>query len=133
MIFRKKEEWPMKLGAFYVSLNVKDILESKKFYEAIGFKVFKGNISENWLIMKNDNTMMGLFQGMFHRNTMTFHPGWDSDAKKLDDFINIKKLRKIFKKRGLKIIFDAGTFDPASKTIIISDPDGNPILFEQFV
>jgi catechol 2,3-dioxygenase-like lactoylglutathione lyase family enzyme len=123
----------MKLGMSYLGLNVKDILKSKDFYESIGFKVFKGNIEEKWLIMKNDINLIGLFQGIYPQNALTFHPGWDADGKKLDSFHNIKELRKMFKKQKVNVIFDAGRFDPEYKTIILSDPDGNFIFFEQFV
>jgi len=123
----------MNLGAFSVSLNVKEIQNSKSFYEKLGFQVFGGDISQNWLIMKNGNCTIGLFQGMFEKNTLTFNPGWDENATKLDTFTDIRDLQRQLKAKGIKIKTEAdeGTSGPAS--FIIIDPDGNPILVDQHV
>lgn len=121
----------MKLGAFSVSLAVKDIIKSKEFYENIGFSVFHGEIEQNWLIMKNGDTVIGLFQGMFEKNILTFNPGWDQDATNIDNFDDVRKLQKSFKEKGIKfdVELDENSTGPAS--FVISDPDGNPILFDQ--
>lgn len=121
----------MKLGAFSVSLAVKDIIKSKEFYENIGFSVFHGEIEQNWLIMKNGDTVIGLFQGMFEKNILTFNPGWDQNATNIDNFDDVRKLQKSFKEKGIKfdVELDENSTGPAS--FVISDPDGNPILFDQ--
>jgi catechol 2,3-dioxygenase-like lactoylglutathione lyase family enzyme len=123
----------MKLGAFSVSLSVKDIQVSKSFYEKLGFIVFGGNISQNWLIMKNENCIIGLFQGMFEKNILTFNPGWDENATKIESFTDIRDLQKQLKDNEIIIEteIEEGTSGPASFTIF--DPDGNPILFDQHV
>lgn len=123
----------MRLGAFSVSLSVKDVSASKAFYEKLGFEVFGGDIEERWLIMKNDEVTIGLFQGMFEKNMLTFNPGWDSDAQPLEDFVDIRKLQKRLLSSGLEI---QGELDPDSDgpgSFILLDPDGNPILFDQHV
>jgi predicted lactoylglutathione lyase len=127
------EEMNMKLGAFSVSLNVKDIQASKSFYEKLGFQVFGGDISQNWLIMKNDNCIIGLFQGMFEKNILTFNPGWDENATKLDSFTDVRVLQKSLKAKGLTLEseVDETTKGPGSVTLI--DPDGNTILIDQHV
>ena len=123
----------MKLGAFSISLNVKNIHASKAFYEKLGFTVFGGDASQNWLIMKNADHVIGLFQGMFDKNILTFNPGWDQNGNQLDAFADIRDLQREFKAQGLKIEneIDENTTGPAS--FIINDPDGNPILFDQHV
>jgi len=123
----------MKLGAFSVSLNVKDIHKSKSFYEDLGFHVLGGNIEQNWLILKNGSTVIGLFQGMFEKDILTFNPGWDQNAEKLDTFTDIRDLQKQLKAKGMNLLTEAdeSTTGPASFTI--EDPDGNPILFDQHV
>lgn len=123
----------MKLGAFSVSLNVKDIKASKEFYETLGFKVFGGDIEQNYLIMKNEETLIGLFQGMFENNILTFNPGWDSSANNLDNFDDVREIQKSLKNKGLKLSSEAdlNTEGPASITLI--DPDGNAILIDQHV
>jgi predicted lactoylglutathione lyase len=123
----------MKLGAFSVSLSVKDIHASKSFYEKLGFRVFGGDINQNWLIMKNQRTIIGLFQGMFENNILTFNPGWDQDANTLEAFTDIRALQKRLKSEGVKLISEADekTSGPASLTLI--DPDGNSILIDQHV
>ena len=123
----------MKLGAFSVSLSVKDINASKKFYETLGFKVFAGDIEENYLIMKNQDVLIGLFQGMFENNILTFNPGWDSNANKLEDFDDVREIQKTLKESDIKLITeaDSNTNGPASITLL--DPDGNAILIDQHV
>ena len=123
----------MKLGAFSVSLNVKDIQTSKSFYENLGFQVFGGDLSQNWLIMKNGSCPIGLFQGMFEKNILTFNPGWDENASKLDSFTDVRDLQREIKAKGIEFQAEAdeGTSGPAS--FILVDPDGNPILVDQHV
>ena len=123
----------MELGAFSISLAVKDIKASKAFYEKLGFKVFFGDISQNWLILKNGEHAIGLFQGMFERNTLTFNPGWDSNARKLEPFTDVRELQNQLKAQGVELTSEADerTMGPAS--FIVMDPDGNPILIDQHV
>jgi catechol 2,3-dioxygenase-like lactoylglutathione lyase family enzyme len=123
----------MKLGAFSISLSVSDIRTSRDFYEKLGFEVFHGDISQNWLILKNGDHVIGLFQGMFEKNTLTFNPGWDSNAQKLDDFTDIRDIQRHLKGQGVELLSEAdeSTIGPAS--FIVQDPDGNPILFDQHV
>ena len=121
----------MKLGAFSVSLNVKDLKVSKAFYEKLGFKQFGGDLDKNYLIMKNENTLIGLFQGMFQGNILTFNPGWDQKAQNIEHFDDIRDIQKELKKK--KVAFgiqaDESTQGPAS--FVISDPDGNTIMLDQ--
>ena len=123
----------MKLGAFSVSLNVKDINASKAFYEDLGFKIFGGNLKKNYLIMKNGETLIGLFQGMFDKNILTFNPGWDQSANNLNTFDDVRKIQKDLKEKSVKVVneVDPNTAGPGSFTII--DPDGNIILIDQHV
>lgn len=121
----------MQLGVFSVSLNVKDIQASKDFYEKIGFEVFDGEIDQNWLIMRNSNTFIGLFQGMFEKNMLTFNPGWDENAQDLDTFTDIRDLQKNFKTAGVNFTSEADQTSQGPASFTIEDPDGNPILFDQ--
>lgn len=123
----------MQLGAFSISLSVKDIKASKRFYEKLGFKKFGGDIDKNYLIMKNGDTLIGLFQGMFEKNILTFNPGWNQDGEDLDSFTDIRELQKELKEKGIEfdIEVDEDTDGPAS--FVIADPDGNPILVDQHV
>ena len=123
----------MKLGAFSVSLNVKDIQASKSFYENLGFHVFGGDISQNWLIMKNDNCIIGLFQGMFEKNLLTFNPGWDQDANNLDSFTDIREIQQQLKSKGMTMQTEADEKTTGPASFMIVDPDGNPILVDQHV
>lgn len=121
----------MELGAFSISLAVKDIEASKAFYQKFGFEVFGGDISQNWLIVKNGDVTIGFFQGMFAKNTLTFNPGWDKNANKLDAFTDIRNLQRHLKEQGIEFTSqaDENTQGPASFKLM--DPDGNPILIDQ--
>lgn len=123
----------MKLGAFSISLNVKDLETSKLFYENLGFKVFAGSMDMKYLIMKNESTLIGLFQGMFENNILTFNPGWDQNAKVIDKYQDIREIQESLKQKN--IIFQTevkeNTNGPAS--FLINDPDGNPILIDQHI
>ena len=123
----------MELGNFSVSLAVKDIEASKLFYEKLGFAVFAGSQSQNWLIMKNGDHVIGLFQGMFDKNILTFNPGWSRDAQQLSEFTDVRELQRQLKERGVNMISqaDEGSTGPAS--FMIADPDGNIILVDQHV
>lgn len=121
----------MQLGAFSISLNVQDIQASKDFYEKIGFTVFGGDIEQNWLIMKNDTTSIGLFQGMFDQNILTFNPGWDEQAQELDTFTDIRELQQNLKSKGVSFISEADETGEGPASFTLEDPDGNPILFDQ--
>jgi catechol 2,3-dioxygenase-like lactoylglutathione lyase family enzyme len=122
-----------KLGAFSVSLAVKDIGASRQFYEKLGFHAFFGDASKGFLILKSGDHTIGLFQGMFDKNILTFNPGWDSNAQKLTSFTDIRELQKQLKSRGVKIAKEAdeGSTGPAS--FVVYDPDGNQILVDQHV
>ncbi|MFN4763437.1 VOC family protein [Gillisia sp. Q332] len=121
----------MKLGAFSVSLNVKDIKASKSFYENLGFTAFAGDISKNYLIMKNENSLIGLFQGMFEGNILTFNPGWDENAQNIENFEDVREIQKHLKSKNIKLTAqaDENTSGPAS--LMLNDPDGNIILIDQ--
>ena len=123
----------MQLGAFSISLAVKDIAASKAFYEKFGFSVFGGNIAQNWLILKNGDHIIGLFQGMFDKNMLTFNPGWDSNAQAVPGFTDVRELQRSLKAQGLSLANEAdeSTHGPASFMVI--DPDGNPVLIDQHV
>jgi len=123
----------MELGTFSISLAVKDIEKSKDFYQKLGFETFGGDSSQGWLILKNGNHIIGLFQGMFEKNIMTFNPGWDQDAQKLDTFTDVREIQKSLKAQGISfsVEVDESTTGPAS--FIIEDPDGNQILVDQHV
>ena len=123
----------MELGAFSISLAVKDIAASRAFYEKLGFKAFAGDASKYWLILKNGPHVIGLFQGMFEKNILTFNPGWDSNASKLNTFTDIRDLQRELKAQGVRLTTEADetSSGPASFTTI--DPDGNPILVDQHV
>lgn len=123
----------MELGAFSISLAVKDIKASKAFYENLGFRVVMGDISKNWLILKNSDHVIGLFQGMFERNTLTFNPGWDSNAQKLDAFTDVRELQRQLKAQGVELISEADESTTGPASFMVMDPDGNPILFDQHV
>ncbi len=123
----------MELGAFSVSLAVKDLEASKAFYEKFGFQVCGGDAAQNWLILRNGDHTIGLFQGMFEKNILTFNPGWNKNAEQLDAFTDIRELQRQLKAAGVELIQEADetTTGPASLTAV--DPDGNPILVDQHV
>ncbi|TNB69865.1 VOC family protein [Arthrobacter sp. BB-1] len=123
----------MQLGAFSVSLAVKDIAASAAFYENLGFSRFGGDITQNWLILKNGDTVIGLFQGMFEKNMLTFNPGWDQNAEPVEPFTDVRQLQRELKAKGMEFLSEAdeGTAGPAS--FMLLDPDGNPVLFDQHV
>lgn len=121
----------MQLGAFSISLSVKDIHQSKAFYEKLGFVVFGGNIEQRWLIMKNDKTLIGLFQGMFEGNMLTFNPGWDENAQTLPAYEDVRSIQQQLQQKGIEPV---ATTDPDGKGpahIVLKDPDGNTILIDQ--
>ncbi len=123
----------MKLGAFSVSLNVKDIKASKSFYEKLGFSVFAGDIEKNYLIMKNENSLIGLFQGMFDNNILTFNPGWDENANTLESFDDVREIQEQLKIQNVALEKGADENSSGPASIVLIDPDGNPILIDQHV
>ena len=123
----------MNLGAFSISLAVKDLQASKAFYEKFGFKAFFGEASQNWLILKNGETVIGLFQGMFERNILTFNPGWDSSAQKLSTFTDIRDLQRQLRAQGVQFQQEADESTTGPASFVAVDPDGNPILVDQHV
>jgi predicted lactoylglutathione lyase len=123
----------MELGAFSVSLTVKDLETSKSFYEKLGFQVFAGDAAQNWLIMKNGEHVIGLFQGMFEKNILTFNPGWDQNGNTLDSFTDVRDLQRKLKAQGLNIETEADESTTGPASFMVIDPDGNPILIDQHV
>ena len=123
----------MNLGAFSISLSVKDIKTSQAFYEKLGFTVFGGEIEQNWLILKNGEHVIGLFQGMFEKNILTFNPGWDQDAQPLESFKDVRGIHQKLKSQGVEIINDENLGAEGPGSFMIFDPDGNPILIDQHV
>lgn len=123
----------MKLGAFSVSLNVKDINASKAFYENLGFKVFAGDIKKNYLIMKNENSLIGLFQGMFEQTLLTFNPGWDENAHTLENFDDIREIQRQLKSKEVKLTTEVDETTSGPAGLFLTDPDGNQILIDQHV
>ena len=121
----------MELGAFSISLAVKDLEASRKFYEQFGFKPFGGNPAQNWLILKNGAHVIGLFQGMFEKNILTFNPGWNQDAQPLGEFTDVRELQRQLKALGVSFVAEADETTTGSASFIIVDPDGNPVLFDQ--
>jgi catechol 2,3-dioxygenase-like lactoylglutathione lyase family enzyme len=123
----------MDLGAFSISLAVKDLAASRAFYEKLGFTVFGGDASQNWLILKNGDHVIGLFQGMFERNSLTFNPGWDSNAMPLESFTDVRDLQRKLKERGVALAVEADETTQGPAYFMAIDPDGNPVLFDQHV
>ena len=123
----------MELGNFSISLSVKDIETSKAFYEKFGFRSFMGNASQKWLIMKNGEHVIGLFQSMFERNMLTFNPGWDSNGKALASFTDVRELQRQLKAQGLMLMSEADENTTGPASFMAVDPDGNPILVDQHV
>ncbi len=123
----------MKLGAFSISLSVKDIAVSRQFYETLGFEVFAGKEERKYFIMKNGSTLIGLFEGMFENNMLTFNPGWDSDVNVLEDFDDVRKIRKHLEGAGIPISGAAPEGESGPGSLTVFDPDGNAILIDQHV
>ena len=123
----------MKLGAFSISLSVKDIKVSKQFYENLGFSVFAGDIEKNYIIIKNNNAIIGLFQGMFEQNILTFNPGWDESANTLESFDDIRDIQRQLKSNDVPLMTEADEHNSGPASFMVMDPDGNTILFDQHV
>ena len=123
----------LRLGNFSVSLAVKDIGASRAFYEKLGFRVFMGDQAKNWLILQNETSTIGLFQGMFSKNTLTFNPGWDRKAATLPDFDDVRAIQRTLKSRGLTLAPEANESTSGPASLMVMDPDGNPILIDQHV
>lgn len=121
----------MGIGAFSVSLTVKDIRASKAFYEKLGFNVFHGDIEQNWLIMNNENCTIGLFQGMFDKNMLTFNPGWNNKAEEVNPFKDIRVLQEELRSQGIAFRSEVAGSTAGPGSFVIEDPDGNPILVDQ--
>ena len=121
----------MDLGAFSISLAVKDLKESKEFYQKFGFEVFGGDESQNWLILKNGDHVIGLFQGMFEKNILTFNPGWDNNANEIDSFTDIRDLQRQLKAKGVQLLSEADESTSGPANFVAIDPDGNQILVDQ--
>lgn len=121
----------MSIGAFSISLTVKDIKASKTFYEKLGFNAFGGNIDQNWLIMKNEDCIIGLFQGMFEKNILTFNPGWNSNAEEINPFKDVRVLQEELREKGIDFINEANLATEGPSSFMIEDPDGNMILVDQ--
>ena len=126
-------EHDLRLGAFSVSLTVKDLEASRAFYEKLGFTVFHGAAEQGWLILRNDNATIGLFQGMFERNLLTFNPGWDADAQPVGEFTDVRELQRELEARGLTIQTRADETGSGPAHLLLLDSDGNPILLDQHV
>lgn len=123
----------MQLGAFSISLSVKDLRVSKEFYEKLGFSVFAGDMEKNYLIMKNGEALVGLFQGMFEGNLLTFNPGWDTSARPLEDFTDVRDIQRSLKAQGVELTTEANETTSGPGHLVLVDPDGNVILIDQHV
>lgn len=123
----------MNLGAFSVSLAVKDISASRAFYEALGFEQAGGDPEQNWLILRNGETTIGLFQGMFEKNTLTFNPGWSSKAEALDEFEDVRSIQQNLKSKNMSLAAEADESTAGPASLMLIDPDGNPVLIDQHV
>ncbi len=123
----------MELGAFSISLAVKDLGASKEFYEKLGFSMFHGDASQHWIIMKNGECVVGLFQGMFEKNILTFNPGWDSSARPIADFTDVREIQRRLKAAGVPLLSEADEFSAGPASCMVMDPDGNAILIDQHV
>jgi len=128
-----KKDDAMQLGNFCLSLAVKDIEVSKAFYEKLDFKQVGGKLEQNWVVLQNGTTKIGLFQGMFEKNSLTFNPGWDHERKTLKDFQDVRELQRILKQRGIKLQTEADESSDGPAFFSLVDPDGNPILVDQGV
>jgi len=129
----KKGDAHMRLGKFSVSLAVKDIAASRAFYEKLGFRQVSGDQAKNWLVLQNETSTIGLFQGMFKKNSLTFNPGWDRTRATLPDFDDVRDIQKTLKKRGLTLTTTADESSTGPASLSLLDPDGNPILIDQYV
>jgi len=123
----------MQLGAFSVSLTVKDLAVSRAFYENLGFVVGGGDADQNWLIMRNGDTVIGLFHGMFEKNLLTFNPGWNQQAEALGEFTDVRQLQRSLKEKGVPLMMEADEATSGPASVMLMDPDGNPILVDQHV
>ena len=121
----------MELGAFSISLAVKDIAVSKAFYEKLGFEVMGGDIEQNWLILKNGTHVIGLFQGMFDKNILTFNPGWNNNAEEVNPFTDVREIQRALQAQGVELGEQADESGSGPAHITMTDPDGNPILIDQ--
>jgi len=121
------------LGAFSISLAVKDLNASSAFYEKLGFHTFGGNAAQNWLIMKNGDHVIGLFQGLLEKNMLTFNPGWDSSAQELKTYTDVREIQRRLKAEGLRLSTEADEHSQGPASLAVVDPDGNPILIDQHV
>jgi predicted lactoylglutathione lyase len=130
-IMKTDKQSTLKLGAFSISLSVKDLKTSKEFYEKLGFTDFGGSMEQNYLIMKNENALIGLFQGMFQGNILTFNPGWDENASNLENFDDIRKIQKELKNSGLTLTSEPDDKTEGPASLMLTDPDGNVILIDQ--
>ena len=126
-----KKQNTMELGAFSISLKVKDIKKSVEFYEKLGFTYKGGNIDQNWIVLKNGSTVIGLFQGYLEENTLTFNPGWDQSASEVNPFTDVREIQKKLKEKGMKIDREANETTKGPEYIVLTDPDGNSILIDQ--
>ncbi len=126
-----KNQDTMKLGAFSISLSVKDLETSKEFYEKLGFDIFAGSMEQNYLIMKNEQALIGLFQGMFEGNLLTFNPGWDESANNLESFDDIREIQRQLKSSGISLMSEADENTSGPASLMLTDPDGNVILLDQ--
>ena len=121
----------MDLGAFSVSLSVRDIEASRGFYEKLGFEPVGGNVEDNWLILRNGDHVIGLFQGMFEKNILTFIPGWDQQSAETESFTDVREIQRVLKERGLTLDSETDEASEGPANIMLTDPDGNPILIDQ--
>ena len=117
----------------FITLGVSDIARARAFYETLGFRSFGGDVAQNWLILKNGDHVIGLFQGMFEKNILTFNPGWDQDAGKLDSFTDVRELQRQLKAQGLQLLQEADESTTGPAHFVVEDPDGNPVLVDQHV
>ncbi len=123
----------MELGVFSVSLSVKNLAASRAFYEKLGFIAFTGNPEQNWMIMKNGDHIIGLFQGMFEGNILTFNPGWDKNGNTLESFTDVRELQRVLKQQGVRFEIEADEASTGPASFLLLDPDGNPVLVDQHV
>lgn len=129
----KEQGQAMELGCFSVSLAVKDLRKSQEFYEKLGFRTFHGDASQNWLILKNGDHVIGLFQGMFEKNLLTFNPGWDQNARSVGAFTDVRELQRRLKAQGIAFVTEADESTSGPASFVVVDPDGNTILVDQHV